>query len=171
VNSIPIPNALNVLQFFGKVINEAPELVPVFLEVFAVIVQRKQTAANGFLAAIFIRNALFKQAKSLAANAQPAFGVVLAFIKTAKTAIRATMKPPLSRGELAEILAGINLVDAFPQTAGFTARTLPGDDELEGRWTDWLLLKVFHAEANEIWDLERTMVGPELEAEDDAVPK
>jgi hypothetical protein len=164
MNSIPIPSALSVLQFFGKVINDAPDLVPVFLEVFAVIVQRKQTASNGFLAAIFIRNALFKQTKPLAADAKPAFGVVLAFIKTAKTAIRAVMKPQLARDELAEVLAGIDLAIAFPQTASFTARTLPGDNQLEGRWTDWLLLRVFHIEATQILDLDRPMVSAALEA-------
>jgi hypothetical protein len=113
------PAADGILCLFHKVMAADPAMAPLFLEVFALVIQKQMPIQNSIRLVIFTRGFLFNGLKQTIPGGKRALGVILAFLKAGKGAARATKKPVLHRDELAALLCSIDIAASFPAVRRF----------------------------------------------------
>jgi hypothetical protein len=146
--------AMKVLGLFERIVGSHSNVVSIFVEAFASIVQRKQSPENGFLVAIYHKADVFEKIPKTRG-----IDVVMMFLKSAKTLVRATRKlvPEIGNEQLALLLAELDLTDLI-QPMTFARRSHFIGDEIEKTWADWadiLFVKAFRGEIKQLELLQR----------------
>jgi hypothetical protein len=140
ISHISVSASAAVLVIFERAVSAKSPSVSLFLDAFATVVQRRQPPENGLPIAIFQSANVFRDLQ-IERNDGRALGVVLAFLSTARSVIRAQNAMQLTADEAGRLFAEIDVTQTFPLTQGFTRRdtVLEGPREMEWeRWTEGL---------------------------------
>ncbi|KAK8887883.1 hypothetical protein M9Y10_038942 [Tritrichomonas musculus] len=137
VNMFSTTTAFKMMELFEHVNEKFPSFVPLFLEVFATIVQQKDNSKNGFCPIIFSKQSLFKQIKNDSPSVQKSLPIILKYLKKARLLIKKENKPKIDINEVSEILAKIDTEKLFPQPQMFIKHPHIFGGEIEKTWNQW----------------------------------
>lgn len=146
--AVSLPTAVKVVALFEQVVAADSGVIPLFLEAFASIVQRKQRPENGFLVAIYQKTKLFGGVQTGNARATRALEKIAAFLALAKVGRK---KGPVTCEALGKRLAGLDVSQIVQENFGRRPHLAGG--EIEKTWSNWadlLFLKAFQQEVQQL---------------------
>ena len=149
--------AHRVMELFKTVLNTRKDLVPLFIEAFASIVQRQDNSGNHFLVYLVQNHGTFKRLELDDPKMARALPVLRKYLKAAIKAVKATQKAQISGEELLPILAEVKL-EQEPVKFGSHPHAFGG--EMEKTWVEWadlLFVKAFPRELELIRPLQESV--------------
>jgi hypothetical protein len=137
ISIVSIGVASAILSLFEKVVERKAELIPLFLEAFASILQRNQSESNGFLVAFFPKYALFKKLIASTHRSGRALAVILVFLSEERKVAKSSKQQALPSDELARLLASVDADAVFPEKQVFSRHPHTVGGEMERTWAEW----------------------------------
>jgi hypothetical protein len=95
------------------------EIVPLFLDVFAIVIQKQMPVTNGFRLVIVMHRVLFNGLMKTLPIGKRSLNVILAFLRATKSVVKLTGKEVLSREELAVIVSEVDVAASYPMIQGY----------------------------------------------------
>ena len=141
-------NLMKVFEFIAKS-NEQPQLVNLFLNAFAEIVQKRENNDNNFRVVITQKAALFKQMKK-DSNNEKALNIINKFASTAKKELKKKDKTKIDIDSVKSILSTINIEQLYPEIYKFPKHPHIYGGEMENTWNGWADLTFEKAFSEEI---------------------
>ncbi|OHT01033.1 hypothetical protein TRFO_07706 [Tritrichomonas foetus] len=137
VNVFSLETASSLMVLFERVYDKHKSFLPLFLEVFATIVQQRDNKKNGFCPVIFSRAKLFKEITSDLPSVQKTLPIIRRYIKKARITIKNENKQNINVYEVSGILAKINTEQLFPNPQMFIKHPHIFGGEIEKTWDQW----------------------------------
>jgi hypothetical protein len=134
-----------ITELFVQAVARRPDVIPLFLEAFAAIVQCNQSDSNGFLVTLFPKYGVFKNLVASTHRAGKALAVILLFLAAERKAAKATKQKLLPANELSQVLASVDADTLFPQKQSFARQPHTVGSELEKAWPEWADFHFAHA--------------------------
>ena len=130
--------AQRVMALFDAVSEKQKPLVPLFIESFAAIVQKRDNANNHFLVYLLLRASVLRKMTPDCPRLEQALPIIQKYLKSAIKTAKATKKSQVSGDELVKILEAADVDKIFGgETVKFTKHPHVFGGEMEKTWAEW----------------------------------
>ena len=142
--------AQRVMALFDLAMEKQKPLVPLFIEAFASIVQKRDNSNNHFLVCLIQRGSALRKMSADCPRIERSLPVLQKYITSAIKAAKATGKGKVSGEDFLKILEAIDVDQVFNgQTVTFVKHPHVFGGEMEKTWPEWadlLFARCFSAE-------------------------